>query len=96
LTYDLKRQSFVVNRVDIGIKIKGPNQVIIDNIFNNEDEDFDPMQVAMNFKWENDFTFRIVNKEGFEKLISIQSGEAVIKDSTFVPMKNLLSENSDS
>lgn len=70
--------------------------MILDTCFNYEDADFDPMQVAMNFKWENDFTFRVVNKEGFEKLINIETGDAVIKDSTFVPMKDLLNENANS
>ena len=50
----------------------------------------------MNFKWENDYTFRVVNKEGYEKLVSISGGIWTIKDSTFVPMKNLLSVNTNS
>jgi len=64
---------------------------------NQEVEDFDPNTVARNFKWESDNLFRIINSEGFEKLISITSGgDWKIKDSTFVPMKDLLNLNQQS
>jgi hypothetical protein len=43
----------------------------------------------MNFKWETDYSFRVVNKDGFEKLVSISKGRWTLKDSTFVPMKSL-------
>ena len=50
------------------------------------------MQVISNFKWENDHTFRVINRDGFEKMVSIAEGEWSILDSTYVPMKKLLNE----
>lgn len=54
------------------------------------------MHVAHNFKWESDTHFRVVNKEGFEKYVCIQSGEWIIKDSTFVPMKDIIHKDKSS
>jgi hypothetical protein len=67
--------------------------IVLEGLFNLEDSEFDPMAVAMNFKWETDYSFRIVNKYGFEKYVCIADNQWIIKDSTFVPMRNLLSEN---
>jgi hypothetical protein len=50
------------------------------------------MQVMTNFKWENDYTFRVINRDGFEKMVSIGDGDWKILDSTYVPMKKLLNE----
>jgi hypothetical protein len=66
--------------------------VILEGLFNQEDSEFDPMQVISNFKWENDHTFRVINRDGFEKMVSIAEGEWSILDSTYVPMKKLLNE----
>jgi predicted nuclease of restriction endonuclease-like (RecB) superfamily len=54
------------------------------------------MHVISNFKWENDHTFRVINRDGFEKMVSIAEGEWSILDSTYVPMKKLLNEGPNS
>jgi hypothetical protein len=91
LTFDSKAQAFVVHGIERGVKQRLPMRVVLDGLFNQEDTEFDAENVAMNFKWENDFAFRVVNKEGYEKLIMIRGdGDWLIKDSTFVPMKNML------
>jgi hypothetical protein len=89
MTYDSKIQQFVVHRVDKGQKFKGSTRVILEGLFNQEDSEFDPLWIINNFKWEFDNTFRFINKDGFEKMVSVASSEWVLKDSTFVPMKDL-------
>ena len=54
------------------------------------------MQIITNFKWENENTFRVINKDGFEKMVVISNGDWKIHDSTYVPMKSLLNEGADS
>jgi predicted metal-dependent hydrolase len=82
--------------VEKGQKLRGTNRTILEGLFNQEDSEFDPMQVIANFKWESESTFRVINKDGFEKMIEISSGDWRIHDSTFVPMKQLLNEDANS
>lgn len=67
--------------------------ITLEGLFNINDSEFDSMEIAANFKWETDYSFRMVNKQGFEKYVSIEDNKWIIKDSTVVPMKNLLNEN---
>jgi hypothetical protein len=68
--------------------------VILEGLFNQEDSEFDARQVGRGFKWENDKVFRIVNKEGYEKMIEVNmsTGQWELRDSTVVPMKGFLKE----
>ena len=50
------------------------------------------MRVVKNFKWESENVFRYVNKEGFEKMVKVEGDSWVIRDSTYVPMKEMLKE----
>jgi hypothetical protein len=95
LAFDIKLQEFVVIKIDRGTKSRN-SKVVLDGLFNQEDGDFDPAHVVNNFKWETDNSFRIINKDGFEKYITVKNGNWSIKDSTFVPMKNLLHTNLNS
>ena len=84
-----------MNRVDKGVKKnKGlSSKVILDGLFNHEvDSEFDPVWVVNHFKWELDHTFRFINKEGFEKMVKITASDWLLKDSTFVPMNDLLTD----
>lgn len=67
--------------------------IILEGLINVNDSEFDLMEISSNFKWETDYSFRMVNKQGFEKYVSIADNKWIIKDSTVVPMKNLLNEN---
>jgi hypothetical protein len=83
--------------VDKGSKSRGgANRTILEGLFNQEDAEFDPMQIISNFKWENEHTFRVINKDGFEKMVVISNGDWKIHDSTYVPMKQLLNEDQNS
>jgi hypothetical protein len=82
----------VVNRVDKGQKLRGNSRTILEGLFNHEDSDFDPAWIINHFKWELDHTFRFINMEGFEKMVKVTDGAWILKDSTFVPMKELLQD----
>ena len=82
--------------MDKGLKQRGPSRTILEGLFNQEDSDFDPIWIVNNFKWEFDHTFRFINKEGFEKMVRVNDGQWILKDSTFVPMKDLIQEAPES
>jgi hypothetical protein len=96
VTFDANIQSFIIYKVEKGKKTRSAPRTILEGLFNQEDSEFDPMQVITNFKWENDYTFRVINRDGFEKMVSIGDGNWTILDSTFVPMKQLLNEGPNS
>ena len=96
MTFDANIQSFIIYRVEKGQKTRSAPRTILEGLFNQEDSEFDPIHLITNFKWENDFTFRVINRDGFEKMVSIGDGNWTILDSTYVPMKQLLNEGPNS